>query len=380
MENKKVAGSKISSIIALMLTASSVAMGAGGGAKQDSWIAMIFATGAALLLAWLYSAILRLHPGKNMFDILVEMFGKTGGKIVCGLYAAYAIYLGARIFAIYDNFIRIVNLDSTPIAAILLVSVPLIAGSVKCGLKTVGSCAKFVLVVVSLLTVITLVLGLRYMDFGNIKPILATGPKGMLVTTMSYMTLPLGETVLCMSFFGEIDKKESPFKILSKGILFGGLLLTAIILRNILLLGAPTCQLFLFTSYDAVGIISVGDFVTRISVVTGVELTLTAVAKLCVFVYTATQGVSKVLGLKKFLQPAAPCCALMAALSLTLYTNVLTEVSFEKYVSLIDVPFQIILPIVVLIVGKIRLGKQKKGAAKKAAPAAPPVAERVESD
>lgn len=380
MENKKVPGSKISSLTALMLVASSVALEASGGAKQDSWIAMAFATGAALLLAWLYSAILRLHPGKNMFDIFVEIFGKTGGKIVSALYVAYAVYLGARVFNIYDNFIRIVNLDATPIAAILLISVPLIAGSVKCGLKTLASCAKFVFVVVCLLTAITLVLGLRYMDFSNIKPIFAAAPKAMLVTTASYMMLPLGETVLCMSFFGEVDKKESPFQILSKGILFAGALMAAIMLRNILLLGAPTCQLFLFTSYDAVGIISVGDFVTRISVIIGVELTLTGVAKLSTFVYTAAQGVSKVLDLKKFLQPAAPCCALMAAISLTLYTNILTEIDFQKYVILFDVPFQIILPVVTLIVGKIRLGKQKKGAVKKAAPAAHPAVERVESD
>ena len=380
MDNKKVPGSKISSLIALLLVASSVAMGSGSEAEQDSWLAMTFATGAALLLAWLYSAILRLRPGKNLFDISEEIFGKIGGKIISGLYVAYVTYLGARIFNIYDNFIRIVNLDATPTVAILLFSVPLIAGTVKCGLKTLGSCAKFVFVIAAVLTVATLVLGLRFMNFDNIKPILAADPKVMFKTTASYLTLPMGEAVLFLSCFGEIDKKESPFKILSKGILLGGLFLTAIILRNILLLGAPTCRQFVFTSYDAVGIISLGDFVTRISVIIGVELTLTAVAKLCVFVYTATQGVSKVLGLKKFLQPAAPCCALMAALSLTLYTNILTEVNFEKYVSLIDVPFQIILPIVILIVGKIRLGKQKKGAAPKTVPTVPPAVEHMESD
>lgn len=380
MDSKKVPGSKISSLMALLIIASSVSIGSGGAAKQDSWIAMAFATGAALLLAWLYSAVLRLRPGKNLFDISEEIFGKIGGKIISGLYAVYAVYLGARIFAIYDNFIRVVNLDATPLVAILLFSVPLIAGTTKCGLKTLGSCAKFVFIISVVLTAATLVLGLRFMDFGNIKPILATDPMVMFKTTAFYLTLPLGESVLFLSCFGEIDKKESPFKILAKGILLGGLFLIAIILRNILLLGAPTCRLFVFTSYDAVGIISLGDFVTRISVIIGVELTLTAVTKLCVFVYTATQGVSKVLGLKKFLQPAAPCCALMAALSLTLYTNVLTEINFEKYICLIDIPFQIILPVVILIVGKVRLGKQKKGAAKKAAPSAPPAVERAESD
>lgn len=366
MNNEKVQGTKLSSLIALLLIGSSVALSASSQAKQDSWIAMLIAMAAALLLAWLYSAVLRLHPGKNMYDIFVEVFGNVGGKIVCALYALYTAYLGARIFSLYDNFIRIVNLDVTPTAAILLISVPLIAGSVKCGLKVLANCARFTLVVVFVLTGITILLGMNYMDPGNIKPILAAGPQSMLDTSFAYLTLPLGEIVLCMSFFGEVDQKENPFRIMSMGVLLGGFLLVAVMLRNILLLGAPTGRLFLFTSYDAVGIISVGDFVTRISVFIGVELTLTGVAKISVFTYSASLGVAKTLGIKKYLQPAAPCCVLMAAVSMTLYSNILSEFKFEKYVSLIGIPFQILLPAAVLITGKIRQrGKKKKKAAVK---------------
>lgn len=367
MNSDKVPGAKISSLMALLLIGSSVSLGASGEAKQDSWVSMVIATAGGLLLAWLYSAILRLHPGKNMYDIFVEVFGNIGGKIVCAIYALYAAYLGARIFAVYDNFIRIVNLDITPTSAILLLSVPLIAGLVKCGLKNMANCSKPFFLIVFGLTAITMFLGLNFMDIGNIKPIIAASPKALLSTSFDYLTLPLGEIVLCMSFFGEVDQKESPFRILAGGILMGGGLLSIIILRNLLLLGAPTTSLFLFTSYDAVGIISVGDFVTRISVFIGVELTLTGVAKISVFTYSASLGVAKTLGIKKYLQPAAPCCALMAAVSMTLYSNILTEFAFEKYISMIDIPFQILLPAAVLITGKIKLKgqKKKKTAAKK---------------
>lgn len=370
MENKKVPGIKLSALIALLLIGSSVTVGGGGTAKQDSWIAMAAATAGALLLAWFYSAVLRLHPGKNMYDIFVEVLGNVCGKTVCWLYVIYAVYIGSRIFSLYNNFIRIVNLDKTPLIGIMLISAPLIAGLVKCGLKNIGSCAKFLFTVVVLMTGSTLVFGMSFMDPGNIKPILGTGVGTVASTSLSYLTLPLGETVLAMSFFGEVDQKESPFRILSLGIVFGGGILTAIILRNLLLLGAPTCSLYVFPSFNATGIISIGDFITRISVFIGIELTLAAIVKLSVYTYAAAVGVSKALGLKKFLQPAAPCCAFMAALSLTLYQNIQTEVFFEKYVSLIGIPFQFLIPLIVLIVGKIRFGKKKKGTVKKAAPAA----------
>jgi spore germination protein KB len=191
----------------------------------------------------------------------------------------------------------------------------------------------------------------------------------MFWTTASYLTLPLGEIVLGMSFFGEVDQKESPFRILSKGVLFGGIFLTVILLRNILLLGAPTCRLFLFTSYDAVGVISVGDFVTRISVFIGVEQTLTGVIKLSSF------GLFGHAGRFKDPRPEKISAARRALLRFDGSTQsdlctatFLTEINFEKYVSLIAIPFQLIFPVVTLIVGRIRQGGRKKDAAKKAAP------------
>lgn len=367
MNNEKVPGIKISALIALFLIGSSVTVGGGSWAKQDSWIAMAAATAGGLLLAWLYSAVLRLHPGKNMFDIFIEVTGSVCGKGLCWLYVVYAIFTGAQIFALYDNFLQIINLDKTPAEGILLISVPLIAGFVKCGLKNMGSCAKFLFTVAVLMTGSTILFGVSFMNLNSIKPILGSGVGPIAQSAGFYLTLPIGESVLAMSFFGEINQKESPFRILALGILFGGALLTAVIVRNVLLLGAPTCDLFLFASYEAVGVISVGDFVTRISAFVGIELVLAGVTKLSVFTYTAAVGVSKAIGLKKFLQPAAPCCAFMAALSLTLYTNIQSEVEFEKYSSLVGVPLQIVLPLIVLITGKIRLRKKKKGAAKKTA-------------
>ncbi|WBY64424.1 GerAB/ArcD/ProY family transporter [Thermocaproicibacter melissae] len=366
--NRNVPARKIWPAIALCIIERNILLGANTDARQDSWICMAIATVAGLLFAWLFSAVLRLHPGKNMFDIFVEEFGNIGGKIVCVLYTAYASYLGARVFSICNNFIRIVNLDETPTAAIILFSAPLVAGVVKCGLRNMADCSKPLFLLLLIMTGITILLGLNFMDFGNIQPILETKPDVLMSTSFEYLLLAFGETVLCMSFFSEVDKRENPFHMFAQAILVGGGFLTAVILRNILLVGASTADLFLFTSFDAVGIISLGDFVTRISVIVGVEMTLTSIAKIGLCTYSGALGLAKALDIKHALHLAAPLCALMSALSFTLYHNVLTEFEFERYLVLISVPFQIILPLAVLITGKIKQkSKKKKTAAKKAA-------------
>jgi spore germination protein KB len=358
--NKKVSGRKIITSMCLCIIERTILLGANTDAKQDSWLCMLFATAAGLLFAWLFGAILRLHPGKNVFDIFVEEFGNVGGKIVCVLYAIYASYIGSRVFGIYNNFIRIVNLDVTPTAAIVLFSAPLIAGVVKCGLRNMTNCARPLVLLIFIMTGATFLLGLNFMDIGNIKPIFEASPNVLLSTSFDYLILAFGETVLFMSVFGEVDRKENPFRIYMSGILLGGIFLAMVILRNILLVGAPTADLFLFTSFDAVGVISVGDFITRISVIIGIELTLTGIAKITLCIYTASISLGKACNIKNFLHLAAPLCVLMSAVSYILYSNVLTEFEFEKYLAIISVPFQIILPLAVLITGKIRQRRKKK--------------------
>lgn len=360
MNKKKVPGSKISALIALYLIGSSLVLGSDNRAKQDSWIALILSTGLSLLLVWLYSSILRLYPGKNLFDISIEIFGKVLGKILCGVYVIYAVYLGALVFRIFDEFIQLVNLPNTPQIAIMLFSAPLIIWQVKSGLKNLASVSKFLLPILYLFVVVTFLLGTKFMSPDNLKPFFNSGPKAISESAFGSLMLPYGETVLCMSFFGEVEKKESPFKILTKGVLIAAAILILANIRNLLILGPDTTGMYIFSSYDAVGVISVGDFITRISVLIGINLVLAGVVKIGAALYAATVGVSKILEIDHFLLPAAACGLLMSSISTILYGNLLEGIQWIKYFEIFDIPFQIILPLIILITGKIKLQLSKK--------------------
>lgn len=354
-------GSQISALVALQVIGSSLALGSGDNARQDSWLSALFAVGLAVPVVWMYAAIFRLSPGKGFFDIVMDTFGQVGGRIFCGVYLLYAVFLGAQVFRILDEFIQLVNLPRTPQIAILAFSVPLVTLQVRCGLKNLASCAKFLLPIVLIFMVVMILLGLPFMDPTNILPIFGSGAEAVAQGTFYNFSLSLGETVLCLPLFEEVEASGKPFYILLKGAVVGGLTIMVITLRNILLLGAPVCHLYLFASYDAVGIISVGEFITRISVLIGINMVLAASAKVSVAVYSATLGVSKILGLRRPLQPAAPCAVLMAALSYTLYRSIITGMSMRPYLPYVSFPFQIFLPLLLLICGKIRkAGRSRK--------------------
>ena len=337
MKREKTRGSHVSALIAMQIMGSSLVLGS-GGAKQDSWIASLFAVVAAVPLAWMYSAILNLYPGQDFFSIAEKILGGIGGKIYCGIYVAYAVFLGALVIRILNEFIQLVNLPQTPQIAILALSIPLIAAQVRSGLKNLANCAKFFLPIILIFLTTIFLLGLHFMDLNNIRPIFATDAATFTKSTIHTLMLPLGETVLCLPFFGEVETSDKPFRVLMNGILIGGITLVAISLRNLLLLGAPVCGMYLFVSYDAVGIISVGDFITRISVLIGINIVLTSAAKIGSFLYSASLGVSKILNLRETMKPAVPLAALMTAASFTLYDSVLTNLPLRQYLPAFRIP------------------------------------------
>ncbi|MCI1981674.1 MAG: endospore germination permease [Oscillospiraceae bacterium] len=364
MKNQKVPGKKITAIIALYLIGSSlVESSVSGAARQDSWFCVLLATGLALLLAWLYSSILRLHPGKGLFDIAVETLGAILGKIVCAIFVLYAVYLAAQIIRVFEEFVHLVNLPETPEIAMLIFTVPLVAWQVRSGLNNMASVSAFLLPFLILFAVTTFMLGMKFMDPENIRPILSAKPTQMLKATIGVLALPYGETILCTSFFGEVDQKESPFKIMAFGILIAGAVLVMARLRNLLILGSATVQMYLFPSYDAVGVISLGDFVTRISVLIGVNLVLAGIIKVSAYLYSATLGISRILEIRDFLSPAVSCCLLVAGISGILYSNILDGMEFINIMPYYSVWFQIFLPAVILIAGKLK--KKTAGGKKK---------------
>jgi spore germination protein KB len=372
MKSEKVPGKLILPCIGMDICASSLALTSSRTAGNDSWIALLIALGLSLLLVWLYSEILLLHPGKGLYDILLEIFGNVWGKIFCVIYAAYGLFLGSEVVRVLNEFIQLVNLPNTPQLAILMLMIPLIVWQVRSGFHNIANCARFLYPFLLLFVVSSFLLGTKFMNVHNLQPVLGTGLENVTKTTLTDLMIPLGHIVLAMVPFAEMRQEEKPFPLFAKGIFLGGLLLLPIILRDLLILGAPMSRMYPFSSYDAVNVISVGDFITSIAVLVGINLALASEIKISLSVYTGALGVAKVLGLKNQLQPAAPCCLVMAAVGYLLYDNLLTGLDFLTYIPFYSFPFEVLLPLLILIVGKAKQAGKKKKRATGGKPAVPP--------
>ncbi|MCB2305038.1 spore germination protein [Clostridium estertheticum] len=100
MKNEAISERQATILIILFLLGNSLLIGSGSQAKQDVWIAVTIAIPCSIILALMFSRILSLYPGKDLFDILPLLMGNYIGKLLSMLMIWFFFYDAALIFKI----------------------------------------------------------------------------------------------------------------------------------------------------------------------------------------------------------------------------------------------------------------------------------------
>ena len=362
MNNKQISGRQMQYVIIMFLLGSALIVGGTSKAKQDSWISILIAFIMVLPMIFVYDTILRKYPGDNIFDILIKVFGRITGKIICLLFVWFTIHLGSLVLDTFSQFIHLVNLPETPkvitTTAIILLSIWI----VHSGVESVGRVAKSTFPILASSVLLTILTSLKDMNFNNIKPVLSTDWKALLNSSFAVFSLPLCELSIIMALFSYVTPKERPKKIYIKGLSIAVLFLVMANLRNLFVLGVPSENHFYFPSYQAVSITSIGDFFTRFEVLIGANLLLACFIKVCVCLFASSIGLAKVFNIKEYQTMVAPCGLMMILLSSIAFDNTKEMFKFMDIFKIYTIPFEVLLPLIVLLAVQIKTRKKKQSA------------------
>lgn len=363
--------------IALFLLGSSLVSSGFSEAKQDTWICVLLALVLSIPLLWVHSAILELYPGRSYFDNIARALGKPMGKVVSALLLLYTFHLGALVMRVFSEFIHIVNMTETPLIAISVCVVAVGVYILNNRLYVLARICKFTFPFLIATVFVTVVLSVPNMDLNNLKPAFHAGWRNIAAGTLAYLSVTYAELIMCAPMFGELGRGEKVFPTFFKGALLGFVILLVADLRNLLILGY-SAGMFAFPSYEAVSVVKLGDFFTRIEVLIGINLLLAGFVKNCVMMFTACVGIARTFGYRDGEPFVAPCALLILALSVVVYGNTEELFGWSRYFTYYSIPFQIVIPVLVLIVGKIRKKAGRAGKAEKETRAPAPRESRAE--
>ncbi|MDP4093597.1 MAG: endospore germination permease [Bacillota bacterium] len=361
LEKGKISNFQLSALIIGFVFGSSVIISPGGGAGHDAWIAVALGLMEGLLIAWIFTALSKQFKGKTIIEISSLVYGKIPGKCISVLFIWYLFHLGAMVLNNYVRFFKLEVYPATPKIVILLLIMLICASTVGRGIEVLARCSVILVPLTVLIAFTDILLVIPHMDLNNLKPVLDV-PIGILLwAAHGAASFPFAETIAFLMVLAFVDKPEKGPSAVSGGLLIAGFILIIVAARNTAVLGQMD-EIVNYPSFLNAQVIDIGDMLTRFEVVVAINLIAMGFIKVAVLFYGTVLGLAQVFNLRSYRTIILPVGILMAILTCTNVGSTLEMFDFAKNAyPIYAVPFQIGIPLVTLIVAKLRKLPQTGG-------------------
>lgn len=359
--NKEVTSvGQATSITILFTIGSSLFMGIGGQSGNSRWFSLLLAIGLAVPLMLMYGRLQVLYPGKDLFDMLIAVFGQIGGKALSCLYIWYAIHLGALVLRNFGEFSKTVALTETPMIVPVLGIGLLCIWVVNAGLEVMGRSAKFLLLFTFLVIIVVQLLSIPEYQYQHLLPLLDNKWSDIINDMFGAFTFPFAEIVIFLGAFSVLPGKGSAYKVLLSSLFIAGGVIIIISLRNLLVLGPEVLSSLYFPAYVAVSRINIGDFLTRIEGSAAIVFVTALFIKVSLCLYVASNGIAKVFNLKSYRSVVLQLGLIVVYFSIFVYKDIMQMQYFAFHIYRIyALPFQVIIPCVLWIGAEVAIQRQK---------------------
>ena len=358
MKNEAISERQGIILIILFIFGTTLLVAPGGQAKQDTWIAIIIAISWSIILLLMFSRILSLYPGKDLFDILQIVMGKFIGKMISILMIWFAFHIGTLVMRNLEDFTNTLVYPDTPLLLPMAFFAILLIWGLKEGIEVIGRWSEFFIGIVILLFIFYSTLAISEMDINRLKPILSNGFTPVLKGALAIFCFPFGETVIFTMVFSNISKTKNYNKTFIVALGLGGLIVFLGALRNILVLGSERISMLYFPSIMTMSLINIGDMLQRL------EIGIVIITLVCVFLkaiiclFAVCNGISKVFGFDNYRFIATPVTLLMLNFSFFIFNSTMEISSWNMiaapYYSFV---FEVIIPFVIFIMAEIKSRK-----------------------
>ncbi|WP_078409883.1 GerAB/ArcD/ProY family transporter [Priestia abyssalis] len=261
--------SQLLSLMLLYEIGSTTLFALGIRAKQDAWIAVLFATLISLGLLWIYTEIQKQYPGKDFVDILQSLLGKWLATPLILLYALYFFSDASFNFYEFGEIIRTSFLTDTPQFAILGVFIFTVVYMVILGVEVIARTAEILMPVLIIFLLSTYLVASMSgsLEIKELFPVLGNGIQPILKEVLPVINFPFGESIVFLMYWHFMDKKESVRKISLLVIGITGVLLMLSDIIIIMILGAELAAKSEIPLLRVLFDINIADILTNLDII-----------------------------------------------------------------------------------------------------------------
>lgn len=327
-------------------------------AREDAWIAALCSLAINLVIVVLYIAIARLHPGRNLFEILEAGFGKWIGKLISLLYLFYFLILTGTLLGDLGFFMTSEILPDTPIEAIQIIFLTAAVMSASMGIIVLARVAELLFPWVLFLFLLLVLALIPQIDWNHIKPVLEGGISPVLLA--GYHSAMFQELIVLMTFLPLVKKQNSRERALVLGTFAGGILLSIIVLLSVLVLGIEQTENSTFPAFALAKTINIGNILQRVEGILITIWVLTFFIKISLLYLSILQGLQTVFNLKKQNHLIYPLAVLFIIIAWNTYINTVyvNEIIAKVWVNFAFI-YLLLIPFILYLAGWLKKAVQR---------------------
>lgn len=324
-------------------------------ANQDTWIIVFSSVVISIPFIISYIFLSKRFPGKSLIQINEIVYGPVLGKILSVFYILFFLLILALNFRDVVDFYNGYILSETPQMALLIVFALICAYTVKKGIRSIARLSAITVITGILVIGLTFVLLMGNMDLTNFLPVMEISGRTFIQSTHIFASVSFGEIVVLMMVMQKTsDDKKKLTKYALLGIGIAVIYVVLIVIRNTAVLG-PSSSIDMESSYEAVRMINIGGFLSRVELLIALIIVTTLFIKICLFYYATVKSIAEILNLNSYSALIIP----VGSIAIILATVGIDSVVFHndygfKYQQFVTLPFEFIFPPLSLLIAKIR--------------------------
>ncbi|WP_158630027.1 endospore germination permease [Cohnella sp. AR92] len=318
-------------------------------ADQNAWLSVILGGALAMPVLWIWGALARFYPQANLIEIVQSLLGKWLGGAVALYYSVYFFFVAAGLIRELGDFFTIQILAQTPLRAIHLLLLFVLAWGLAKGLEPIVRTGElffpwFLLMLTALIVCLTP--NLRPV---NLKPFLSEGISPVLHGSLYVLVYPFAELVALLMVLPYVNRKANTKRDYYLAALFGGLIMLIIVLFSLLVLGPFLTSNQVYPTYALAKKVNIGNFLQRVEAVVAIIWVLSTFFKTAIHSYAFLLGMAETFKLQGYRRLIGPYVLLQFGMAyiitpnFTFYTDVL-----YKYWPFWDLTNALLLPLILL--------------------------------
>lgn len=256
---------QLASMIILFQIGSTPLFELGIKANQDAWLVVITSMLLGLMLLFLFLAIQRREPEKNLSQLLTHYFGSYVGKLLLLLYTVLFAYEAMRNVRDFGDLSLFTILPHGPISVIMLIMLTLSIYSVYKGIEVFFRFAEFIVVGVLLFYLILIFMpfisGIVYLN--RILPILEKGMQPVLKSGLYEVWMPFGQMVIFLMFWSNLNEKKELTKTSILAFFVSSMVILLTNILNLIVLGPELVKISTVPLLQSVQLIEVAEIFER---------------------------------------------------------------------------------------------------------------------